>query len=453
MMEPSSEKGSVRLPVRAKAGSITPRRLLAVAVLFLVTVGFMHKSFGQCYHRLREHICGPLSVEERAERVLKTTPLIDGHVDMPLLFRYFYHNQIDNDDVKQAFENGTFPGHIDIKRLREGISGGSFWSLYAPCPEHGDDFSDENLAASVQFTLDQIDVMTRLQEIYPDDFSPAKGLYASNALDAWKKGQFISPLGIEGLHQIGNKAANLRRFYDLGVRYATLTHNCHNKYADAALLESPFRKAEPLHHGVSPEGRSLIHEMNRIGMIVDISHVSDDTMIDVLGGNDSWEGSKAPVIYSHSSAYAICPHPRNVKDHILQMVKGTNSVVMVNISPDFISCKDTGADNGVPEFAPEDSTLDRVVDHITYIGDLIGYAHVGIGTDFDGISSTPEGLEDASKYRVLVAELLRRGVSEEDAGKVVGGNVLRVWTAVDAVAAKLQTEGAPVLEDRVELKF
>lgn len=171
-------------------------------------------------------------------------------------------------------------------------------------------------------------------------------------------------------------------------------------------------------------------------------------MIDVLGGNSTWEGSKAPIIYSHSSAYSICPHPRNVKDHILRLVRDTESVVMVNISPDFIACKDTGSDNGVPELIPEEATLARIADHITYIGDLIGYDYVGIGTDFDGIESVPEGFEDVSKYRVLVAELLRRGVSDEDAAKVAGGNVLRVWAAVDAVASKLQAEGAPVLEDK-----
>ena len=173
----------------------------------------------------------------------------------------------------------------------------------------------------VQFTLEQIDVITRLQEAYPEDFSGK--LSSKDALQAFKKGKLISPLGVEGLHQIGNSAANLRQYSDLGVRYATLTHNCGNIYADSALVESPLRKATPYWGGLSPKGKQLVHEMNRIGMIVDLSHTSVDTMVDVLDG-----GSIAPVIFSHSSAYAICPHPRNVPDEVLKLVKKSNSLVM-----------------------------------------------------------------------------------------------------------------------------
>lgn len=170
-------------------------------------------------------------------------------------------------------------------------------------------------------------------------------------------------------------------------------------------------------------------------------------MSDVLGGRDDWAGSMAPVIFSHSSVYAICPHPRNVNDDILKLVKERNSVVMINIHPGFISCIDNGNDNGLPDDDDEHGTLERVVEHIMYIGNLIGYDHVGIGSDFDGIPKPPAGLEDVSKYPNLIAALLRAGVSDRDAAKVAGANLLRVWQAVDAVSAKMQAEGAPVLED------
>ncbi|RWA11257.1 hypothetical protein EKO27_g3853 [Xylaria grammica] len=288
--------------------------------------------------------------------------------------------------------------------------------------------------------------MERLQAAYPDSFSGI--VNSESAKAAFKQGKLISPSGIEGLHQIGNSAANLRRFHTMGVRYATLTHNCGNIFADAALWENPFRKAPAYWGGVSPKGRQLINEMNRIGMIVDLSHVSVDTMLDVLGGREQkWAGSKAPVMFSHSSAYTLCPHPRNVPDDVLQLVKKRNSIVMVNFSPDFISCVDNGNSNGVPDLYPANNTLSHVADHIIYIGNLIGYDHVGLGSDFDGIQSTPEGLDDVSKYPDLIAELLRRGVSDQNAAKIAGGNILRVWADVENVAAKLQSRGEPVMED------
>jgi membrane dipeptidase len=172
--------------------------------------------------------------------------------------------------------------------------------------------------------------MTRLTAAYPEDFSNVVGLSSTSAIAAFKQGKLISPLGVEGLHQIGNSVANLRHFHALGVRYATLTHNCRNIFADAAIVSAPsggIMKAPPYWGGLSPRGKELIHEMNRMGMIVDLAHVSVDTMIDVLGGRD-FEGSKAPIIFSHSSAYTLCPHPRNVPDDVLQLVKKTNSVVM-----------------------------------------------------------------------------------------------------------------------------
>ncbi|KAG0645298.1 dipeptidase [Hyphodiscus hymeniophilus] len=392
----------------------------------------------------------PKTLDERVTRILEDTPLIDGHNDLAIMIRLLYGNHIYDDKFKEPFEKGGLSGHVDLPRLKKGKNGGAFWAAYVPCPKNGTDFSDENYFDSIDFTLTQLDVLTRLQAAYPAHFStPPNG---TTALSAFKAGQLISPLAIEGLHQIGNKASNLRLYHSLGVRYATLTHNCHNIYADAALAEGSdgVEKAKPLHGGVTDIGKDLIKEMNRIGMIVDISHVSVDTMRDVLGGSDSWSGSDAPIMFSHSSAYAVCPHPRNVPDDILQLVKKSNSVVMVNFAPDFVSCvANPDNQNGMPDTYPPNSTLSHVVTHIKHIGDLIGYDYVGLGSDFDGIPSTPKGLDDVSKFPDLVKEMLERGVSDEDAGKVVGGNILRVWKDVDIVAAKMQAEGVAPLEDKL----
>ncbi|KAI1776095.1 putative dipeptidase [Hypoxylon cercidicola] len=434
------------IPARSRP-SFMKRAILIVSSL-LVLGTLLHPTSRRCYHHISNPYSGlhPESIEERVQKILSKTPLIDGHNDLAIFIRAMYNNHIYNESFTKPFEEGGLPMHVDLPRLRDGQNGGAFWSVYTPCPEKGNDYSDENYGPSVQFTLQQIDLMTRLQSAYPDDFSGVP-VDTKAALAAFEKGKFVSPLGIEGLHQIGNSVANLRRFYDMGVRYATLTHNCGNLFADAALWEGPTRAAPPVWNGVSPKGRELINEMNRIGMLVDLSHVSVDTMRDVLGGSKEWAGSKSPVMFSHSSAFSVCPHPRNVPDDILQLVKEKNSVVMVNFLPDFISCVDKGAENGIPEFYPENNTLSHVVNHITYIGDLIGYDYVGLGSDFDGIPSTPEGLADVSKFPDLIAELLRRGVSDEDASKIAGGNILRVWGDAEKVAAKLQAEGEPVLED------
>ena len=191
--------------------------------------------------------------------------------------------------------------------------------------------------------------------------------------------------------------------------------------------------------------------MNRLGMLVDLSHVSKDTMLDALGARpEKGSGSIAPVIFSHSSAYALCPHPRNVQDDVLQMVKKTNSIVMVNFSPDFISCLASDSETGIPDFYPPNATLHQVARHITYIGDLIGYDHVGLGSDFDGIFTTPKGLDDVSKYPDLVAELLRMGLSDVNAAKVVGLNILRVWGEAEKQATKMQRNGVLPVQDFIE---
>lgn len=405
--------------------------------------------------------------------------LIDGHNDLAILIRAVFNNRINNETFSKPFTEGGLVGHVDVPRLKAGMNGGAFWSVFWPCPANGTDYSDANYHSSkaspllsiirprklptnhapvVQATFQQIDLLSRLRQSHPSVFSPPT-LTSHAALHHFhRRGQLISPLGIEGLHQIGNSAAVLRQFHALGVRYATLTHNCGNRFADAALWEHPLRKATPVWGGLSPEGRRLIREMNRLGMIVDLSHTSVDTMLDVLGGTGKkgeeegreWEGSRAPVIFSHSSAYGVCPHPRNVPDEVLDLVAKKGGLVMVNFNPEFVSCMEApDREDGLPEFYPKNATLQQVVRHVLYIGERIGYDHVGFGSDFDGIQDTPEGLGDVSKFPDLVAELLRQGVSDEYAAKVVGGNLLRVWREVDAVAEELQKAGEPVLEDEL----
>ncbi|KAJ5557354.1 Peptidase M19 renal dipeptidase [Penicillium frequentans] len=395
------------------------------------------------------HVHRVPTIEERVHHILTQTPLIDGHDDFPIFIRSVFHNHIHSANFTDAFLNGTLPAHVDLPRLKRGHVGGTFWSVFVPCPTDWTDFSDETYAPSIRQTMEQVDLMSRVQQTFPDVFStPPNG---TTALSAFQEGKIISPLGIEGLHSIGNSLSHLRIFYELGVSYATLTHNCHNRYADAAVVELPgggVKKSDPLWHGVSPAGQNVVYEMNRLGMIVDLAHVSVDTMRDVLGaGKTEWSGSRAPIIFSHSSAYALCPHPRNVPDDVLELVREKNSIVMVNFSPDFISCVDAGRADGIPDADPENATLERVADHIMHIGTIAGFDHVGLGSDFDGIPTVPRGLEDVSKFPALIAELLRRGLSDEDAAKVAGGNLLRVWRDVDQVALKMQAEGAAPVED------
>lgn len=302
------------------------------------------------------------------------------------------------------------------------------------------------------FTLQQIDLLRRLTAQYPKTFS-SSDIDSETALVAFGEGKIISPLAIEGLHSIGNSISLLRLYRALGVKYATLTHNCHNLYADAAQVENwagTTIKSSPYWGGLSDSGKRAVQEMNRIGMLVDLSHTSKDTMLDVLGGRPGkFKGSLAPVVFSHSSAYALCPHPRNVPDDVLELVKRTNSVVMVNFNPSFISCVPSNQTSGLPELYKPNVTLHQVARHIVYIGDKIGYDHVGIGSDYDGIEDTPKGLEDVSKFPDLVAELLRLGVSDGDAGKILGKNVLRVWKDADEVSAKLQKNGLLPIEDEI----
>jgi len=247
---------------------------------------------------------------------------------------------------------------------------------------------------------------------------------------------------------LGNSFAQLRSYHAAGIRYATLTHNCHNLYADSAMTETPNGTfpSVPLHHGVSELGRKAVYEMNRLGIFIDLSHTSADTMRDILGAgkNGGWKGTLAPPIFSHSSAYALCPHPRNVPDDVLHLLQKTDGVVMVTFWADFISCywpNGTAIPGALPTRYEPNVTLSQVVNHIRHIGDLIGYQHVGIGSDFDGVPFAVAGLEDVSKFPNLVVEMLKQGITEEDVHGIVGGNLLRVWRKMDRVAEGLQRNG------------
>ena len=398
----------------------------------------------------------PPTMPARVSKILSTTPLIDGHDDLAITIRMAYRNNIYQENFTTPFENGSMVSQVDLPRLKAGQVGGSFWSAYTPCLANGTNFDEDGMhARSVAMTLSQIDLLKRLTQRYSTTFASPL-LNSTTALMAFKNHQLlISPISIEGLHQIGNSFSNLRLYHSLGVKSASLSHNCYNHFADPALLQDSSWKVKPAPAywgGLSPAGVTLVTEMNRMGMLIDLSHTSKATMLDVLGGNPAkCSGSKSPVIFSHSSAYALCPHPRNVPDEVLQLAAKTKSLVMVNFAPDFISCvpAESGSETDLPVTFKGNATMHQVARHIVYIGSKVGYDYVGIGSDFDGIPTGPRGLEDVRLLPDLVAELLRMGVSDVDVGKVVGGNILRVWGEAERMAVTMQKSGVMPAEDDI----
>jgi membrane dipeptidase len=339
-----------------------------------------------------------------ARRVLSTTPLVDGHNDLPWAIRIYEPAPLD----VAAYDLRTrTPGHTDIERMRQGMVGAQFWSVYIP---HN---AIEEGAAKVQ--LEQIDIMHQVIRRYPDVFELA--LTADDAVRIFRAGRIASMLGMEGGHAIENSLGALRAFYDLGVRYMTLTHSANIDWADSCC-------ALPEHNGLTEFGREVVREMNRLGMLVDISHVAPVTMHQVL------DISEAPVIFSHSSARAVTEHPRNVPDDVLRRLPQNGGVVMITFVPQFVNA--TGR-----------ATMDDVISHIEHVRDVAGIDHVGIGGDFDGIDTVVEGLEDTSTYPALFAELSRRGWSESDLRKLAGDNSLRAWRQAEQVAARLQQQREP----------
>ncbi|KAI0516997.1 renal dipeptidase [Xylaria bambusicola] len=357
--------------------------------------------------------------------LFQLVPFTDGHIDFPIWIRAFYQNRI----YQNNFTNGQpLFGQVDFPRLKEGKLGTALWSVYVECPGDENSTSDEVYYETIHDTMQQIDLVYRLIKEYPDYLEHAySAADVEKIFRAHKTSRISSLMGVEGLHQIGNSASILRIYHALGVRYASLTHTCHNSYADS---EEP---AQPLHGGLSEAGKAMVAEMNRLGMIADLSHTSFDTQRDVL------RISVAPVIFSHSNSYHLYNHTRNVPDDVLESLKNNHGVIMVTFYPQFLGNDSSKA------------SLGQVVDHIQYIGEKIGYEHVGIGSDFDGMESGPSGLEDVSKYPELVAELQRRGLGDAEVLGIMGHNFLRVFKAVELVAHSKQHEQP--LEDVVKPFF
>lgn len=384
----------------------------------------------------------PPAVSERALRMHAVGMLWDGHNDLPWRLRSEGDMAIRKFDLSKRLDSGQ----TDIPRLREGGVKAQFWSVYIPS-EH------ENPARTV---TEQIDLVHRLIEKYPGDLELA--LTADDVERIVKSGKIASLIGIEGGVAIENSLAQLRAFHQLGARYMTLTPNTTLDWADAA-------NDAPRHDGLTPFGERVVKEMNRLGMLVDISHVSPATMADAL------RVSQAPVIASHSSAFALCPSPRNVPDDMLALVKQNGGVIMVNFYSGFIVSEAARKAKAIADeyrtkypdpaarrqaletwYRTEGAKLPRgtikdVADHIDHIVKVAGIDHVGIGSDFDGITRWPEGLEDVSSYPRLTDELLRRGYSESDVHKILGGNILRAFREAGNVARRLRQSTPPEIDD------
>ncbi|KAF4168247.1 hypothetical protein CNMCM6936_003035 [Aspergillus lentulus] len=357
------------------------------------------------------------AIEEQTRRLLKEVPLIDGHNDFPYMIRGWFRNDI-NGQNDHLYDMPI--GQTDLQRLQKGLLGGQFWSAYVPCPKNPD--REVGSLEALRQTLQQLDIIHRLIETHPTVLQ-----FADSATSIWssfRAGRIASLIGIEGLHQIAGSVSALRMLYRLGVRYVTLTHNCHNSFADAATV-SP-----EVHGGLSPKGERLIRELNRMGMMIDLSHTSHNVQTQAL------RLSRAPVIYSHSSI--LCAHARNVTDENLHLLQRNGGIIMICFLRELLAVN------------ADQAALTHVIDHIIYAGTRIGYEHVGIGSDFDGMLRGPDGLHDVSCYPALVAGLLERGVSAEDVKRVMGLNVIRVLEDVERVAAELQGAGEECLCDELD---
>jgi membrane dipeptidase len=375
----------------------------------------------------------PVKLTDEALRIHRDALVFDGHNDLPWQFREkaglsFTRLDITRDQKQQGL-------HTDIPRLRQGGVGAQFWAAYVPV-------ETRRKGTAVRDTLEQIDVIRRMIRAHPDTFEAAAT--ADDVVRIHGAGKIASLIGVEGGHSIDNSLAVLRMYYALGVRYMTLTHTETLDWADSATDEAK-------HHGLTKFGEEVVAEMNRLGMLVDISHVSADTMRHAL------RVSRVPVIASHSSAFALAPHPRNVPDDVLKLVARNGGVVMVNFYPGFLSPEaarisrdafaaardlkkrypdEKGFEAAMQAWQKEHPmppvSVHTAVDHIEHIIKVAGIDHVGIGSDFDGINAVPQQLEDVSCYPYVTQELLNRGYKKEEILKILGGNILRVLRAAEA---------------------
>ncbi|RLV88413.1 hypothetical protein JA9_004298 [Meyerozyma sp. JA9] len=367
------------------------------------------------------------SAESRLADICKSTPIVDTHNDFPYLLRLQLHNEFQS-EPKFTFTS-ALKSNTDLPRLKKGRIGVQFFSCFIECKFSDHLYQDFNKPNSaVRDTMEQIDVTKRLTQAYPSDLALVHS--ADEAIKQYKSGKIAIALGVEGLHQVDSSLAVLRMYHELGVRYITLTHNCDNPFATAA---SSVVGGLP-DKGLTPFGKDCILEMNRLGIMVDLSHVSLQTMYDAL------ETTKAPVIFSHSSAFALTNNERNVRDEVLLKVKENGGVVCVNFFPEFIVKEGHSVD---------DVSIDDAADHLMHIVNLIGWDHVGFGSDFDGIPCGPRGLEDVSKYPDLVYKLMDRSkATDDDIAKAMGGNVMRVWREAEKVSQ--QSKGVAPVETNWE---
>jgi membrane dipeptidase len=377
-----------------------------------------------------------------ARGLLRRHPLIDGHNDLAWEIREKFGLDLRRVDLGAPVART----HTDLPRLRRGGVGAQFWSVWVPGTLQGD--------AAVTATLEQIDLVHRMIDAHPDDLELA--MTADDVESAFSRGRIASLLGAEGGHSIANSLGVLRMLHRLGVRYLTLTHNVNVPWADSAT-------DDPVAGGLTAFGREVVREMQRLGMLVDLSHVSADTARDVL------QIAEAPVVFSHSSARAVCDHPRNVPDDVLRRLGAGGGVCMVTFVPDFVSpqrrawnleltaemerrgldrtdsvMRAVVAAQHLADRPPPRAALAQVADHIDHVRTVAGVDHVGIGGDYDGTDELPDGLEDVTCYPALIAELLARGWDEDECVKLIGGNVLRVFREAETVSRSLRTQRGPV---------